>query len=312
MPRLHTSLAALLVLLAPLTLAAQQQAATTATIRRDSAASDDADVGEGHRGLQFGVATGGLRYPGGRSEQSLGAVFRWVPVQWLSLSATPTGAHVSEPAAGTAPAASRSGLVDLPLEASVSHAFGGHLTPTVSAGFGVTLPVGDSASGFGAGTMGYSATIGAGFTPVENVWVHGSAGRSLSDFSVQSAYTSGSGWADLSGGTSLNERVSVGAGYSTDIGAYDKTIGRSTSLSGNVALTLRGATTFNVSASHGLGGAAPDWSMVLAIGTAFPYLNHLGAGSSLSTLRNSFGGGTHGLGTGTTIGGAPIGVGRGR
>lgn len=306
----RTYIPTLLVLLTPLLLPAQQPASPPSTVVADSSSSDAADVGEGRRGLQFGVASGGLRYPGGRSEQTLGAVFRWVPVRWLSLSATPTGSRVQEPATSSTRAVSRAGLVDLPLEASASHAFTGRFTPTLSAGLGVTLPVGDTAAGFGSGSVGYSVTVGGGFTPTENVWLHASAGRSLSDFSVQSAYTSGSGWADLSGGTSLTERVSVGAGYSTDLGAYDATIGRSSSLSGNLALTLQGATTFNVSASHGIGGAAPDWSLVVAVGTAFPYLNHLGAGSSLSTLRNAFGGGTHGLGTGTI--GSTISTGRGR
>ena len=307
-----TAVTAFSLLLAPARLTAQHDTAGTIhpAPAADTSQGDDADIGEGRPGLQYGLASGALSYPGGRTEQSLGVVLRWVPVQWLSLSATPTGSHVHEPVVGTTPATSRSGIVDLPLEASVSHAFAGRYTPTVSAGLGATLPVGDSASGFGQGRIGYSASIGAGFSPSEKVWIHTSAGRSLGNFSTQSALGSGSGWADLSAGTSITEALSVGGGFDTDYGNIDPAIGRSTSLSGNVAFVLHGANTLNVAASHGLSGAAPDWSIAIGIGTAFPYLNHLGAGSAMDNLRNTFGGGSHGLGGGS--GSVNSGHGRGR
>src|SRR3979409_1929766 len=47
------------------------------------------DEGGVRLGLQSGVASGALRYGGGRSEQALGAVIRWAPTRWLSLSASP-------------------------------------------------------------------------------------------------------------------------------------------------------------------------------------------------------------------------------
>ena len=296
---------ALAVVFAPLSLCAQAAPAKATTSKpsavvADTSESDDADVGEGKPGLQYGVASGGLSYPGGRTEQGIGGVLRWVPMQWLSLSVTPTAVRVHEPGAGTTAAISRTGLVDLPLEASASHAFKAHYSPTVSFGLGASLPVGDTASGFGAGGVGYSASLGAGLAPAENVWLHASLGKSLSGFSAQSAFASGSGWADVSGGTSLSPRVSLGTGYSSDFGAVDPLIGHSSSVSGNVAFTLTGATTFTVSGSHGLSGAAPDFSISVAVGTAFPYLNHLGAGSALSALRTMAGGGSHGLGKGSS------------
>ena len=51
----------------------------------DDDSSDDGDPG-GRRFL-FGVAGGALNYDAGRSEQALGAVMRWVPAPWISLSA---------------------------------------------------------------------------------------------------------------------------------------------------------------------------------------------------------------------------------
>lgn len=292
---LFAALSVALLSLPALAQRAPAKAASSTAIVADTSESDEADVGEGKPGLQYGLASGGLKYPGGRTEQGFGGVLRWVPLQWLSLSATPTAVRVHEPSAGGLAAISRTGLVDLPLEASLSHAFKAHYSPTVSFGLGASLPVGDTASGFGSGAAGYSASLGAGFAPADNIWMHASAGRSLGGLSAQSAFASGTGWADVSGGTSITPRVSVGGGYSSDFGAIDPTIGRSTSVSGNVAFTLTGATTFNVSGTRGLSGAAPDYSISLAVGTAFPYLNHLGAGSALSALRTMAGGGSHGL-----------------
>ena len=53
---------------------------------------------------------------------------------------------------------------------------------------------------------------------------------------------------------------------------------------------------------HGMSGLAPRWSLAIGLGTAFPYLNHLGAGSPIDQLNETFGGGTHGLGNGTNSG----------
>ena len=261
--------------------------------------ADTTDEGEGKPGLQYGLAGGSLQYGGGRTEQAFGGVLRWVPAGWLSISATPTRVRVHEPASGTLAATSQSGLVDLPIEASLSHSFTSAMHPTLSAGLGVTLPIGDTASGLGSGTMGYSASVGFGLSPSDKLWLHASAGRSLSDFSVQSAFTGSSGWGDVSAGTPLSDILSASVGYSSDLGAVDSTIGRSTSLTGGLSLAVRGPVTVNLNMSHGVSGLAPNWGFTLGIGTAFPYLNHLGAGSSLSSLQQTFGGGTHGLGKGS-------------
>lgn len=289
-----------------------QSTATKVTSAAPADTSDDErDEGEGKPGFQYGVASGALSYDGGRSEQALGAVLRWVPVSWLALSATPTISRIHEPSTSTLPAVSASGFTDLPLEATATHAFHAAMSPTLSGAFGITLPTGDTASGFGAGTTGYSISGGIGLAPTEKVWTHFAAGRSLTGFSAQSAFGAGSGWGDASAGTSITDRFSVSGGYSTDLGTVDPAIGRSTSLSGGFALLLAGANTLNVSGSHGLSGAAPSWSIALGVGTAFPYLNHLGAGSASGALRGTFTGGTHGLGNGNGSTGSGSGCGRG-
>ncbi|MDB4882489.1 MAG: hypothetical protein JWL95_1255 [Gemmatimonadetes bacterium] len=285
-------LSALLVLASPL--AAQ-------SARSDHAASSapaHEEESENATPISFGLAGGALEYQGGRREQALGAVVRWAATPWLSFAATPTMVRVAEPSAAAGTLQTSSGLVDLPFDATVTHGFHARWSPGVALGLGISLPLGDTASGFGAGAVGYSVSGGVGFSPSDRVWVHLGAGRSLTDVSMQSAFTSGSGWGDASAGVSVTERVSLNGGYSTDIGAVDSTTGRSTSINGGLSYNVFGPATLNVNASHGLSGLAPRWSFALGFGTAFPYLNHLGAGSPIDQLRETFGGGTHGLGNG--------------
>lgn len=268
--------------------------------------------------LRIGIAGGALSYEGGRQEQALGAVVRWVATSWLSISATPTAVHVRQPSALTADTFDgRSGIVDLPLDATLEHAFEAPWSPGVAFALGVSLPLGDTATGFGAGKVGYSASAGLGFSPIARTWVHLGAGRSLTDVAMQSAFSNGDGWGDASAGVSVTDRLEVSGGYSTDIGAVDSAVGHSRSINGGVSYVVRGPTTLNLNASRGISGVAPRWSLAIGFGTAFPYLSHLGAGSPLGGVSDTFGGGTHGLGgggtgTGTGTGGSSSGRGRGR
>lgn len=274
------------------------QAQAVPAVADSVSATDTAVDDEGVRlGVQGGFASGALHYKEGRSEQALSVVVRWAPTRWFSLSATPSGSRVQEPASSSLPSV-RSGLTDLPIEANVTHAFAATYKPTVSGTLGLSLPVGDTAGGFGAGRMGSSIGVGLGLAPTDGIWTHLGIGRTISGFSARSAFSSADGWADASGGISVNDRYSLSAGYSTDFGAYDPTIGRSMSVSGGMEAVVTGATTLHVIASHGLSGAAPTWGFSLALGTAFPDLGHVG-GSAMSQLSQAFGGGTHGLPSGT-------------
>jgi hypothetical protein len=287
----------------------------TATATTVADTSDDADDPEEPR-LQYGVAAGALQYGAGRSEQALGVVFRWLPVRYLSLSITPTTARVREPGlTATSGDVIRSGLTDMPVEATLSKSFAGALSPSVSASLGASLPVGDTASGLGAGEMGYSMSGGIGLVPATHVSLYVGAGRSLTGFSSQAAFSSGAGWGDASLGYAMNDRASASGGFSFDIGAVDSTLGRALSLDGGASFVIGGGRTLNINVSHGVSGSAPSWSMALGFGTAFPYLNHVGARSADPSLTNTFGGGTHGLPNGATSGssnGKSNGKGRGR
>jgi hypothetical protein len=286
----------LAALLCACSLPVRAQSSLPAVVPPPADSADAETDDEGVRlGLQSGLAAGALHYGGGRTEQSLGVVIRWAPVRWFAIAATPAAARVHEPTiAPTLSGANRGGLEDLPVEATLSHAFGGSLEPTLSGGLGMTLPVADTTGGFGSGSVGYSVTVGAGLSPLPGVWTHLGVGRSLAGLSPQAAFGGGSGWGDLSAGVSLTDRLSVSGGYDTDLGAVDPIVGRSTSLTGGVAVALHGATTLHLSTGRGLSGSAPVWSVAVGIGTAFPYVNHVGAATD--ALRQALGSGSHGSG----------------
>lgn len=280
----HRFLVALLVLsAAPLRAQSPAPSATT---------SDTADAvdNEGVRlGLQLGLTTGALGYGDGRSEQALGALVRWAPTRWFALSTSPTAVRSTTPPTSGTQSISRSGLVDLPVSASMSHHFGGRLAPVLTGGLGISLPTGDSTTGFGSGRTGSSVELGVGLTPSQGTWLSVGAGRSLSGVTGQSAFSSGTGWGDISGGLSVSERVSLEAGYDSDLGPLDDpTVGRSTSVSGGVEYAVHGSTMLNVSMAHGLSGVAPEWSIAFGVGTAFPTLGH----AETAPLRRAFGNGS--------------------
>ena len=282
----------LLLLAAALPARAQSTEPTPHPVAEPTDTLTDDQAEEGRPGMQYGFASGALGYKTGLSEQTFGVIARWVPARWLSLSATPTMARISAPATSTTRAYSQSGLEDLPFEAAVSHGFGGTYEPTLSGSLGLSLPLGDSASGFGSGRVNSSASIGLGLAPMRGVWMHLGAGHSLG---ALSAFSTSSGWGDVSAGTDLNERVGVSGGFSTDLGAVDPAIGHSTSVESGLSYHVAGRSTLNLAMSAGLSGAAPNWSLAIGFGTAFPYLNHLGASSSsMRTLNSAVGGGSYG------------------
>lgn len=99
---MHSYLTALVLMASPLL---AQQSEKKAPVAPDTSHDDAAEVRPFP--LQFGVAGGALSYEGGRSEQTLGAVVRWVTTPWLSLSATPTVVRVREPSATVVGASQR-------------------------------------------------------------------------------------------------------------------------------------------------------------------------------------------------------------
>ena len=178
-------------------IAAQQPRATPrpparadSTVKSDSTAADSTadDADEPERTITSGVSVGGLNYEGGRAERATSAVLRWRALPWLSLGVTPTFARATEPIGVLGRSTSRSGLTDLPVEISADHGFDAPLSPSLGIGLGITLPVGDSASGFGSGAVGSSVSVSGGLSLTDRLGVHIGAGRSLTDFSIQSSF----------------------------------------------------------------------------------------------------------------------------
>ena len=263
--------------------------ASSASALALAAQSGDGGATHGPR-IATGVTVGSLRYAGGRTEDAASALLKFRLSQGWSASVEPTFARATEPAAGLYAASSNSGLTDLPLSLEYERGFAGRFTPSIGLSFAATLPVGNAATGFGTGTVGTALGLGAGIAASDNLGVYASAGRTLSSVAAQSAFNGGaSGWGDLAANYQMGARVSLLAGYSTDLGAADSTYGRGSSASAGIAYALAGPFSLNVETSHGLSGATPQWSAVIGIGTAFGSLD------GARQLRSAFGGGRHGL-----------------
>ena len=168
---------------------ASAQRDTTVAVDSTAADSTDDEANEPRLAVTTGLSVGGVNYEGGRSERATSASLRWRALPWLSVGMNPTFARSSEPSAViTRPSTKKSGVTDIPVEVNADHTFDAPLSPSVSLGMSITLPVGDTASGFGSGSVGSSVSLGGGLALTDKLGIHGSAGRSLTDFSIQSTF----------------------------------------------------------------------------------------------------------------------------
>lgn len=265
----------------------------------DSAAADTTDDGadEPTHAVTTGLSLGGVNYEGGRTERATSASLRWRALPWLSVGMNPTFAHASQPnAVITRPATTKSGLTDLPLEVNADRTFDMSLSPSVSLGVSVTLPVGDTASGFGSGGVGSSVNLGGGLALTDKLGIHGGVGRSLTDFSIQSTFNgTSSEFGDAGLSFQVTDHFSMSAGVDGDIGAVDPTYGRAASLSGGMSVGLPLLNSLSLNGSRGISGATPTWSFAIGVGTDFAAIGSVSMRSAARRLRNAFGGGTHGL-----------------
>ena len=268
-------------------------------VAKDSAAADSTEdeADEPRHAVTTGLSYGGVNYEGGRTERATSASIRWRALPWLSVGINPTFARSSEPnAIVTRPATTKSGVTDIPLEVNADRTFDMPLSPSVSLGMSVTLPVGDTASGFGSGGVGSSVNVGGGLALTDKLGIHVGVGRSLTDFSVESTFNgTSSEFGDAGLAFQASDRLSFSAGIDGDIGAIDPTYGRSASLSGGVSVGLPLLNSLSLNASRGISGATPTWSFAIGVGTDFASIGSVSMRSAASRLRHAFGGGTHGL-----------------
>ena len=278
---------------------------TKPPVQRDTTAKPDSteadstkDEGdEPARTITTGLSVGGLNYEGGRTERATSAVIRWRALPWLSIGVTPTIAHSEEPSGVLLrQTTARNGLTDLPVEFSVDHSFDAPLSPSLNLGIGVTLPLGKTASGFGSGSVGTSMSMGGVLALSHRIGVHASAGRSLTDFSIESTFNgTSSEFGDVGLSLQANDQFSMSVGVDGDIGQADSTYGRAASLSGGVSIALPYVNSVSLNASRGISGATPTCSFAIGVGTDFAAIGSVSMRGAGNRLRRAFGGGTHGL-----------------
>src|SRR3989449_4578251 len=135
-------------------------------------------------GASAGVTAGAAKLSDTRSEQALTGIVQLQPRPWLTLSAMPALVHVADQVSGRA--VTSSGPGDLPLVAGAATALRAAGSPSVGAALIVTLPVGNSACGLGAGEAAVGANVAAGVSPTDRLHVWAGASRNVSGLATQS------------------------------------------------------------------------------------------------------------------------------
>jgi hypothetical protein len=268
------------------------------------------DEDEAPQRLTYGVTGGAMSFPDGRAQQSAGAVFRLHLPYGLAIAATPSTARMQFPTAlggGTS-----SGLTDLPVDLSIDR--GIPRTPlSLGAVLAASVPVGDTATGFGSGKVGYSLSGGVNVAATDRLSFHVGAGRPLSDFSFQSPLGgSSSAWGDLEASYQLSDRVGLSLTGDGDLASQDS-VGASRAVGAGLSIALLGRTTLTITASHGVSGAAARWTTAIGVGTDFAWIGSVASASPVQRVVAALGGRSHGHGRGSssTTTGTPKGKGKG-
>lgn len=236
-----------------------------------------------------GATGGSQRFADGHVEQGFGAVVRLhLPLQ-MSIAATPAWARVTTPA--SLGGGSVSGAVDLPLELTIDHQLPGKMSPTIGGGLSMTLPVGDTASGFGSGAVGYGVNLGLGLAPASNLYLHAGAGRPLSDFSTQGALGgSGETWGDLEADYQLTPLFGATLGFDGDLTSSDTVVGASRALVAGASYSVGRLGAIVADVTHGVSGSAARWGFSVGFGTDFAHLESLGSRSVVQRAMAALGG----------------------
>lgn len=290
-----------------LTLALASSRPLLAQAKRDTtsahnAASDSTKLEEDEptRGLTYGITGGAMSFPDGRTQQSFGAVLRLHVLEGLAIAATPAAARVQFPAAI---GGSAHGMTDIPVDVDYDHGIP-HTPLSMGATFAASIPVGDTASGFGSGKMGYSMSGGINLAATDQLSFHVGAGRPLSDFSFQSGLGgSTSTWGDAEISYQLSDRVGASVSLDGDLASADST-GPARAMGAGLSIALLGSTTLTISGSHRVSGGAASWTTAIGVGTDFAWIGSVASTSSMQRLVSALGGQSHGRGRGqsTTTG----------
>lgn len=269
------------------TLPAKRLADTTA--RRASApaatadTADDDDDGSDSR-FAYGVSGRTSTFQDGHAEYGGGMLVTFAPVSWASLAMNPSYAVATNPKRTAT--VGRFDLSSVPVELDGSHEFRGTLHPELGLSLGAEFPM---AADSGAGHRpSYSAGVGLGITPLPHVHLNGDASRDL-DPSASRAFFEAASATSVSAGASVDagHRLTMGVGFSGDVGAAAPGDTLTRTLGGSAAFALAGPLELTVDGSHRLQGNAPEWSVSIGIGTAFAGVATIGPASALSRLRHA-------------------------
>lgn len=235
---------------------------------RDAASPDTVDAAAPAVRWGSGVSAGALRFGDGAREQavSVSLVARFWNTLDVLVNPTYANATAADSLNGTRVIAGRTvhGFTALPVHIGASHSFDRTWSPTIGAGFGFSVPTGDS-TGVGSRQAGYGVSVELAVSPSDRFDIALGVSHALND-----AYAAGVGSSsptNLSFGTSYSVGVArLSVEYSGDVSTaatgFDaaRSIGGGLSvpLHGNIALTLDGVT--------GLTSGAPSWSFALGVG----------------------------------------------
>jgi len=279
-------------------LASDALLAQSSTPRGSAAGNADStklDESEPEGRFAYGVTGGAMTFPDGRVQQSLGALFRVRLGMGVSIAATPATAHMQYPTA--VGGGSASGLTDMPVELDVDHDI--PRTPlSVGAALGASAPVGDTATGFGSGKVGYSISAGANYAATDRLSFHVGSGRPLSNFTFGSPLgSSSSSWAEAETSVQLTDRVGVSLNVDGDLAGQDS-LGASRAVGAGLSIALVGPTTLTLTGSHGVSGAAARWTTAVGIGTDFAWIGSIASTSPMQRVIGALGVRSHGNGHG--------------
>lgn len=276
------------------TTSAPTNARTTTTAVPDRGAPAALDGTPAPR-FTSGMGVGTVTFVGGRTERATSASLRLHLTSWLSTAVAPSLVVASQPGS-TGVSVTQTGLADVPVEIAAERTFPLPLSPDIGLAFTTTVPVGDTASGLGAGRVGFAASTFLAIAPTSWLSFHGGAGRSLTDFSVQGTLNgSASGWGYGGATFGVANGFSLGADVDGDLGPADPTLGHSLSVAVGVGAPAGRLGSLSVDVMHGLTGPTPTWGCALRVGLDYAGLASAGARSPSQDMAQAFGAGPHGL-----------------
>lgn len=250
------------------------------------------------QGMTAGATVGSVKLGSGATQVAGTGIIQLAPSEWLTLSAMPSYAHISQTISGTT--YTSSGFGDLPLSAAAATTLRGPLSPELGAALDLSLPTGNSACGLGTGSVGSSLDLGVAMTLTDRLHLALGASREISGDAGTSAISPAQSTSlSLDAELGLTPRFTGSVSLAGDVGAADsgQALNRSFGVGGQY--TLAGPLALVFDTRFGLNSGSAPWALSIGIGTAFGGTNPVsGAYSSKRIQRALSGGANRGSGHG--------------